>query len=152
MTSVSSSNALSVIGFFLTLVGLLGSFFNIHLGDWYREVLALTVKWQVNRFGDDPDQKAGRRECRYEAEKAAIPVILVTTGAVTCFVLSVSVLSIMLWLAEPSKDRAWAYIGIVGVCFLFLYLALTLGFLVTGYTKARQVLRAVQEKMAAPKE
>jgi len=44
IAQVASADALSVIGFFLTLVGLLGSFFYIHLGEWLREVIALETK------------------------------------------------------------------------------------------------------------
>jgi hypothetical protein len=67
----AGADALSVIGFFLTLAGLLGSFFYIHLSDWLREVLALETKWRINAVGDEPDQRAARRECRYEVEQAA---------------------------------------------------------------------------------
>jgi len=104
MSPVQSSDALSMIGFFLTLVGLLGSFFYVHLSDWYREVLSLATKWEINKFGDDPDQKAGRRECRYEVEEVASWTTLITSLVVTGFVLFVLLLSVVLWLAEPQKS------------------------------------------------
>jgi len=69
MAAPDSTEALSVIGFFLTLVSLLGSFFYIHLSDWLREVVALEAKWDVNKIGTDRDD--AQIECRYEAEKAA---------------------------------------------------------------------------------
>ena len=147
MAPAQSSDALSVIGFFLTLVGLLGTFFYIHLSDWYREVSALAVKWEINKFGDDPDQKKGRRECRYEAEKIASWSTLITSGVVTFFVLFVTLLSIILWLAEPDKSDAWIYIGVAGLGFLGIYLVMTFGFVVAGYYKAIKVRLEVRKKM-----
>ena len=137
MPGATPVSALSVIGFFLTLVGLLGSFFYIHLSDWYREVMALAVKWRVHRYGDEREQKAGRRECRYEAEKLASPTVLVTSVAVTLFVLVVSGLTFALWLSEVDKTQAWVFVGIAGGYFLLMYLVLTGWLLAAGYSKAR---------------
>ena len=147
MSPVQSSDALSVIGFFLTLIGLVGSFFYIHLSDWYRKVVSLATKWEINRYGDDPDQKAGRRECRYEVEEVAGWTTLITSLVVTGFVVFIFLLSVVLWLTEPEKSDAWAYIGIAGVGFLLVYLGMTAGLLVAGYCKATKVRGEIREKM-----
>jgi hypothetical protein len=151
MAAAQSSDALSIIGFFLTLAGLLGSFFYVHLGEWYREVLALEVKWRLNRAGDEDDQKAARRECRYEAEQMANWTTLVTSLVVTGFIVLVSVLSLVMWLDQPSKSDAWWYIAVAGLAFLAIYLAMAGFFVVQGYRKARQVHQEVRERMPLPK-
>jgi hypothetical protein len=149
MSQVGSSDALSVIGFFLTLIGLVGSFFYIHLSDWYRKVVALATKWEINRSGDDPDQKAGRRECRYEVEEVAGWTTLITSLVVTGFVVFMFLLSVVLWLTEPERSDAWAFIAIAGVGFLFVYLGMTVGLLVAGYSRATKVRAEIREKTAS---
>lgn len=152
MTAVEPSDALSVIGFFLTLAGLLGSFFYIHLGDWYREVLALEVKWAVNRMGDEDDKKAARRECRYEAEQMASLTTLVTSIVVTGFIGLIFLLSLLLWITEPGKSDVWFYIGITGLVFLTIYLGMTSFFVVAGYYKAITVRNEVRKKIPLAKK
>ncbi len=143
--TVASTDALSVIGFFLTLVGLLGSFFYIHLSDWLREVIALETKWRINAVGDETDQRAGRRECRYEVEQVANWTTLLTSLVVSAFVIFVFVLALILWRAQPEKDAAWIYIGYAGAGFMAIYAVMTGYFLVRGYIKARRLFSTVRE-------
>jgi hypothetical protein len=139
--TLTSTDALSVIGFFLTLVGLLGSFFYIHLSDWLREVIALETKWRINRAGDD--KKAVRRECRYEIEQVANWTTLLTSVMVTTFVILVFVLGALLWLAQPEKNAAWTYIGLAGAGFMTIYLVMICYLLGSGYVKARRLYSTV---------
>ncbi len=132
-------DALSVIGYFLTLVGLLGSFFYMHLGDWYRQVLALEVKWEINRTGDDPELRTGRRECRHEAAHIAGWSILATSLSVSSFMLLISILALVLWFRRADRTEAWTFIGIAGLAFLILYVTMTAYFLIQGYSKARRI-------------
>ena len=147
MSPYQPSDALTIIGFFLTLIGLLGSFFFVHLSDWYREVVALVTKWRVNRNGDAPDQKAGRRECRYEVEQLANCVTLITSLSVTSFVLFVFLLSLALWIAEPQRSDAWVYIGLAGLAFIVLYLGMAIGLLAVGYSKATKLRREIKTRI-----
>jgi|GEM_PF-1107304 len=142
--TVASTDALSVIGFFLTLVSLLGSFFYIHLSDWLRDVIALETKWHFNEFGDEADQKAARRECRYEVEQAAGMTTLLTSLVVTAFVIFIFVLGVLLWQAQPEKSVAWTYIGLAGAGFMVIYIGMTIYLLGSGYRKARRLRSTVR--------
>lgn len=146
MSSVQPSDILSVIGVFLTLVGLLGSFFFVHLSDWYRKILSLSTKWDINKYGDDPDQKASRRECRYEVEELASWTTLITSLVVTSFVLLVFWFSLALWRSVPAKNDAWIYIGAAGVVFLLIYIGMTIGLLGMGYRKIIKIRREITSK------
>lgn len=140
----AGGDALSVIGFFLTLVGLLGSFFYIHLSDWLREVLALEIKWRINAVGDEADQRAARRECRYEVEQSANWTTLLTSLVVTAFVIFIFFLALSLWRAQPEKTAAWTYIGWAGGGFMVIYLGMTGYLLIRGYVKARRLYSTVR--------
>ena len=152
MSSPGSANALSVIGYFLTLVGLLGSFFYIHLSDWYRDVIALVTKWEINKYGDDPDLKAGRRECRYEIQKVSSWSILLSSYVVTAFIALLFGLSVIMWLAEPQRSDAWIYIGIAGIAFVSIYLGMTIGLLISGYKKALRLRKEIESKIVVAKK
>ena len=141
------SDSLSVIGFFLTLVGLLGSFFAIHLSDWYRDVQALATKWEINKRGDSDEFRAGRRECRYEMERVGGRTTLVTSIVISAFLLLVFGLSAALWCAESQRNTAWGSIGVAGIGFLLIYLGMTIGFLTAGYRTVRQVRREITERL-----
>lgn len=145
MQSPESVDALSIIGFFLTLVGLLGSFFYIHLSDWYREVLALEVKWEIYRVGDLPEEKQARKECRYEIIKIGNWTVLSTSIVVTIFILFMAILSGIIWVTEPNKTGVWNYIGIAGLAFLVIYLGMTTLFLVSGYRKTSALQHQIFE-------
>jgi hypothetical protein len=146
-----SPDALTTIGFFLTLAGLLGTFFYIHLGEWYRQVQALTVKWQLNRLGEEDHQKAARRECRYEAAQIAGWTTLATWAAITVFIALISVLSVLLWAQNPDRSLAWTFIAVAGMAFLTIYLLMSGYFLVRGYAEARKVLREATVAVPLPK-
>jgi hypothetical protein len=141
----SSPETLSVIGFFLTLFGLLGSLFYIHLSDWLREVLALETKWEINRTGEESDQKSGRRQCRYEIVPLASWHVLATSLVVTAFVLFIFILSLLLWLGQVNKSIAWFYIGYAGIVFMLIYLSMTVYLLIWGYSKARRLWKAIRQ-------
>jgi hypothetical protein len=141
------SQVLSILGFFLTLAGLLGSFFYIHLSDWYREILSLQVKWEMNKAGDDPDQKAARRSCRYEAEQYASWTTLATSLAVTIYIGLIGVLSLLIWQQQPVDNPLSLYIGIAGGVFLAVYLGMTAFFLIAGYTKVRRLRSEVIQRL-----
>ena len=142
------SDSLSVIGFFLTLFGLLGSFFAIHLSDWYRDVQALATKWDINKRGDSDEYRTGRRECRYEIERVGGKTTLITSLVISAFLLLVFGLSVALWRAESQHNAVWWAVGVAGLGFLAIYLGMTIGFLAAGYRTVRQVRREIAERFA----
>jgi len=143
--AVASTDALQVIGFFLTLVGLLGSFFYIHLSDWLRDVMALATKWRFNKDADD--RWDAKLECRYEIEQVANWTTLITSVVVTAFVGFIFYLGVQLWLGQPDKDAAWIYVAWAGCSFLAIYVVMTVYLLVRGYRKARTLLKEAVEKL-----
>ena len=152
MTTAQPTDALTAISFFLTLAGLLGTFFYIHLGEWYRDVQALAVKWEINKLGEEESEKTARRECRYEAEQMAGWTILTTSIAITLFIILIALLSIILWVLNPDRGIAWVFVGIVGIAFLVAYLLLSGYFLILGYRKARKIWREAADAFPLPKQ
>ena len=146
MPAAQSTDALSVISFFLTLASLIGSFFYIHLSDWFRDIISIETKWSINKYGDDPDQVSARRECEYEIKRVANRVTLVSSIVTTLFIVLIACLSVGLWVTSPEKSDAWGYVAIAGVSFLVIYLGMTGYLLISGYGKANRLQRAIEPK------
>jgi hypothetical protein len=54
-----NANPLTTVGLMLTLAGLVGSFFNIQLSQWLRDLVALAQKVKLNKAqGNENQQKA----------------------------------------------------------------------------------------------
>jgi hypothetical protein len=49
---LTSPDVTATIGFMLTLVGLIGTFFYVQLSNWLREILELNSKYELNRVGE----------------------------------------------------------------------------------------------------
>lgn len=152
MSEDESGNFVSLIGLFLTLVSLLGTFVYIRLGDWYRETRALEIKWELNIAGDDPEQKAARRACRYEIEQVVSLATLWNSLGVTIFIIFITILSFSLWRTQTTSSTAGGYILAAGSGFLVLYLVMTSSFLVAGYQKARRIRKEIDEEFPLKKK
>lgn len=145
MNGIASTDALSVIGFFLTLVSLLGSFFYIHLGDWLREVNALKTKWDLNNEGSQPERRAARRECRYEIGHVDTKTTQLTSRVVSGFIIFIFILGLILWLAQPERDIVWICVAGAGLGFMGTYLGMTCHLLRNGYSTANELQQAVDD-------
>lgn len=150
--ATASAEALSVIGFFLTLVSLLGSFFYIHLSDWLRDVIALETKWDFYTAGTGADKRAALRECRYDIGHLATRTTFLTSLAVSVFIIFIFVLGANLWLAQPEKSVAWTYIAWAGGGFLLIYVLVTGGLLLSGYCKVKKLNSAGLTPFSPPKK
>jgi hypothetical protein len=140
-----NSDTLSVIGFYLTLFGLLGSLFAVHLANWYREILALETKAELNKGKGTAEQQAAIRECRYKLREANNHVIYIVAFVVSAFLLFVFLrsLGLLTALPKPSNDKAqpdliWE-VGLAFKVFLAVYGILTIWFLIGGAIKGSKI-------------
>jgi hypothetical protein len=140
-----NSDVLSVIGFYLTLFGLLGSLFAVHLANWYREILALETKADLNKGKGTEEQKAAIRECRYKLRETNNHVIYVVAFVISAFLLFVFWRSLELLRAIPgssvNRDRTnlACEVGLAFKVFLSVYLILTIWFLAGGISKGKKI-------------
>lgn len=80
------SKVISTIGIYLTLTGLLGTFFYVHLSNWLRDLFRLHAKWENNHLLTDDGQKSAIRECRFEIKGLFNHVPLLTTLVISGFI------------------------------------------------------------------
>lgn len=136
---IEASDVISVIGLFLTLVGLLSTFFYMHLGDWYSSILELHSIADENAKGDDDRRKNARTECRYKYQRFNNYIELMITLSITLFIIFVMVLSWKLMRLDSPESMIYTYFKWVFLIFLIIYIAFTSFFLVSGYKKLKAI-------------
>ena len=123
----------STISLFFTLFGLLGSLFAIHLSNWFREILSLKQKYEINRTQDTDVEKSALRECRYKLRELYNPVTWIVYLLLTVFLVFVLWRGALLISPYWDKDMLAQEVRNVAIGFLTLYTALSLFFLIGGY-------------------
>lgn len=143
---MTGSETLSAIGFFFTLTSLLGTFFYVQLSNWYRELLELKSKFEMNRYGDD--NKKTRLECGSQIDRLYNHVPLLVSAILTFFLLTIGVLSVRLGsITYPFPDILYYYL-VAAIVFLIIYLALTGYFLRKGYGVGKYLKTEIERSIA----
>jgi len=142
--NISAENVISIAGLYLTLVGLLSSFFFVSLGQWLNGILGTESKWRILDGRNDPTLWDKKLECYFESRQSASPATFVAWAAVTLFQL---VLFFFIYRLYCSAGRASApyiafYVNLPCYIFLGVYLLLSITMLIIGYSKAKNVFKA----------
>jgi hypothetical protein len=124
-------SSLTIIGFLFTLISLLGSFFYIQISNWYSEVLELNKKYEENKEKTNAEMKDAIRECRYEYKKLFNFVPVITTIAISGFLIFISERSFFI-LNGIQSDKNAVIIQTALFVFLAIYFTLMLVFIVGG--------------------
>src|SRR5689334_15625118 len=86
-----NANPIATISLMLTLAGLVGTFFNIQLSQWLRELIALEQKADLNKFQGTEPEKRAIVECKVEYRKLTNPSTYVVNVLIIAFVIFVLV-------------------------------------------------------------
>ncbi len=141
-----SGTAISLLGFYLSLVSLLGSFFYVHLATWFRQIATTRQKWQRYKNGIQRDKQI---ECYLEAydEKSWQPAI--------AFVLLTVFMIVLGSFAEQLRPLAQTPAGIAtylywpAYIFFVMYVAVSLFYLVEGYRAMRTLYTDIDRKVSS---
>jgi len=136
------SEVAAAIGFLLTLVGLLGSFFAIHLSNWFRELLELKAKYEQHRASEAPKSIDAVTEVRYQLRRLSNHVPLLVAIVISAFIALVA--SIAFPLADGHPGTILDVYRRALCAFLLFYGILTVYFLIAGYWVALSLRRALK--------
>lgn len=130
---LSSSDVTSTIGFMLTLVGLIGTFFYVHLSNWLREILELNSKFEFNKVGDTEPRKQARLECRFQLRRLLNHIPLLVALVISVFIIAILIIARNLIAATQPQPAVIPYYKNAAIWFLIIYFGLTLYLLLHGY-------------------
>ncbi|WP_122467908.1 hypothetical protein [Brevundimonas lutea] len=147
---VLTSQEIGTLGFFLSLISLLGSFFYVQLSNWLRDLIAAEALFEGNKVGGDETEKTVLRQLKYSIRGQYNLVPLLTSLAVSAFILLISgVIFSILRRALPTDYLAQNLLLALGG-FLTIYVVLTGYLLGRGYAIGRKVYDGTQQKPANP--
>jgi hypothetical protein len=135
-TKLSASDITAAIGFMLTLVGLIGTFFYVHLSNWLREILELKSKYGLNSVGNSEARKEGILECKYQLRRLFNHIPVLVAAVISFFIVEVVIIAKNLIAAVQPPPPVVPYYESAAKYFLVIYFGLTLYLLVHGYIVA----------------
>jgi hypothetical protein len=139
----NEGTVISIVGFYLSLIGLLGSLFYLHLGNWLKQIGTTKEKW--NQFKTRNDDK--KIECYLEAydEKSWQPLI--------GFVLLTIFMAIIVLFGEQIKSllplgtNVSFFLYYPMYIFFTIYLIASGLYIVKGYWTARGLYNEIDSKL-----
>ncbi len=140
--AISIDNAVAIASLYLALVGLLSTFFSVHLGEWLNGIQATESKWNQMRNRQPKDQFFSERlECYFQAASSAAPWTLVGWCAVTLFLVVILCFAEYLrsLLGPEASSMLFRLVHIPCYLFFGVYLLLSLAMLFIGYRKSRSI-------------
>lgn len=143
--SLTPSDVTAAIGFMLTLVGLIGTFFYVHLSNWLREILELRSKCELNSVGDTEPRKQGRLECRFQLHRLLNHVTLLVSLVISFFILFVLYMARKLIEAAQPEPAVVPYYRAAATVFLIIYFGLTVYMLGFGYYVAFRLRKELKK-------
>ena len=134
-------NPLGTVSLMLTLAGLVGSFFNIQLSQWLRDLMALERKVFLNKAHGNEAQQKAIVECRIEHRKLAASESYAIHAAVLAFVLFVLVNGLVM-LQAAKDDPLFGNVQFVLLAFLLFFAAMA-GWLLWRGRVTDQAIRTI---------
>ena len=141
-----SSQEIGTLGFFLTLVSLLGTFFYVQLSNWLRDLIASESIYDANVVAGTPDEKEELRKLRYGIAGLYNLVPLLTSVAISTFIgLVAGIVMRIVWHALAT-DYLARNLMLALCAFLAIYGGLTVYLLARGYRIGRKIYRGTRPK------
>ena len=125
--------AVSILGFYLALTGLLGSFFLAHLGSWLTKIRGIDRKWKQYGCSKEASDYSRKVECYIEIVELEGRLPLIFAVLLTAFVIFLGVMSFYLWRSVDSPADLRTYLLVPYAVFSVIYLVTVTIELAMGY-------------------
>jgi hypothetical protein len=136
-----NANPLSTVGLMLTLAGLVGSFFNIQLSQWLRDLFALEQKVILNKAQGTESQQKAIVESKIELRKLVNTPSYILNGLVLAFVVFVLVNGLLM-IRASSADPLYSHVNTALWVFLIFFFVVSSWLNYNGWRTANRI-RAV---------
>ena len=140
---LTSPDVTATIGFMLTLVGLIGTFFYVQLSNWLREILELNSKYELNRVGETEARKQARLECKFQLRRLLNHIPALIAVLISIFIIAVLAIARNMIAATQPQPAVVPYYKTAAVWFLIIYFSLTIYLLLHGYIVGFQLKKKI---------
>lgn len=148
--TVLATNPLTTVSLMLTLAGLVGSFFNIQLTQWLRDLAALHQKTTLNKANNTESQQKAIVECKIEIERLTNTDTYVVNGLVILFVAFVLGDGLCM-IQSAASDPIYPNILVALWVFLVFFVVVSCGLWYRG-TSTVKAIREMLPKPPQPKK
>ncbi len=143
-----NTNPLNTVSLMLTLAGLVGSFFNIQLSQWLRDLMAISQKAELNGLQGDDAQRKAIVECRVELRRLANWQTYVGNLLVLGFVVFVLIDGLAM-IASASADPLYPNIDLALRVFLVFFVLISAWMMLNGWLIAKKLKVEIESKRAS---
>lgn len=144
-----NANPLTTVGLMLTLAGLVGSFFNIQLSQWLRDLLGLSQKVEMNKAGGTPEKEKALVECKIELKKLANCETYAINVLVLAFVVFVLGNGLAM-IRTSSADPLYLHISTALWVFLVFFVGVSGWLIWRGWYTAKAITSILYPPTSAP--
>jgi hypothetical protein len=133
-----NANPLTTVSLMLTLAGLVGTFFNIQLSQWLRDLLALDQKAETNSAQGTEQQQRAIVECEVELRRLANRQTYIVNTAVALFVVFV-ITDGLVMATWAQSDPLFGHVSVALWVFLALFVVGTIWLMYSGWRTSKSV-------------
>lgn len=143
------SDTVGIASLYLALLGLLSTFFFIHLGTWLAEISGMKAKTDFLTTKPKAEYTSEKLEAFYVSSGHSSFWILfgwvIVTGFMGIIVTFLEILRRSLPTAQA--DTMWRFVAVPGLIFLAIFLVASIFMLVRGYLVASDNKKRLREKI-----
>lgn len=144
-----NSQEIGTLGFFLSLISLLGTFFYVQLSNWLRDLIASEAVYDANAVGGTEQEKEEIRKLKYSIAGLYNKVPLITSTGISVFITLVAGIIISILWHALATDHLAQNLMLALCAFLVIYYGLTIYLLMRGYVIGRKVHGGTRPKPKA---
>lgn len=144
-----NSQEIGTLGFFLSLISLLGTFFYVQLSNWLRELIASEAIYDANMVGGTEQEKEELRKLKYGIAGLYNRVPQITSAAISVFITLIAGIIMSILGHALETDHLAQKLTLALFAFLLIYYGLTIYLLVRGYAIGRKIYLGTRPKPKA---
>jgi D-alanyl-lipoteichoic acid acyltransferase DltB (MBOAT superfamily) len=137
-----NANPIMTVGLMLTLAGLVGTFFNIQLSQWLRDLIAVETKAALNKLSMTEAAQRAIVECRIELAKLNSRETYIINGAVIAFIVFVLINGLCM-AAKAQTDPLYGNVNLALWVFLIFFVVMSAWLIFSGHRVAGRIKAAV---------
>ena len=144
MVEDHTGNVISILGFYLSLISILGSFYYIHLGNWVKQIQTTKMKWNQYESRNQEDKKI---ECLLEVSDERNKQSLLGFLVLLLFMLILGYFAENLKFVSSIDENALRFLYFPGYIFFGFFLLISSAYLIYGYRTAKNLYDDIEKKM-----
>lgn len=144
MVEDQTGNVISILGFYLSLISILGSFYYIHLGNWVKQIQTTKMKWNQYESRNQEDKKI---ECFLEVSDEINKQPLFGFIFLVIFMIILGFFAENLKSIPTTENKIWNFLYFPEYIFFGFFFVISVAYLIYGYSTAISLYHDIEQKL-----